>query len=74
LIGVGSSCSYPTDQTEIPPSQYGFEVIMGIKFGLGLTTILAFACAVVKERHMGKLPLNRIISHSHCFTNFTKPP
>ncbi|GFF41879.1 hypothetical protein IFM58399_06416 [Aspergillus lentulus] len=52
LIGVGLSCSYPSDRTEVPPSQYGFEVIMGIGFGLGLTTILTFARAVVEEKHM----------------------
>jgi hypothetical protein len=65
LIGVGLSCSYPTDQIEVPPSQYGFEVIIGIGFGLGLTTILTFARALVEEKHMGKPPLNRRISHSH---------
>ncbi|GFF74437.1 MFS general substrate transporter [Aspergillus lentulus] len=52
LIGVGLSCSYPSDRTEVPPSQYGFVVIMGIGFGLGLTTILTFARAVVEEKHM----------------------
>jgi hypothetical protein len=69
LIGVGLSCSYPTDQTKVPPSQYGFEVIMGVGFGLGLTTILTFARAVVEEKHMGKLQLNRSPNHGHCFTN-----
>lgn len=62
LIGVGLSCSYPSDQTEVPPSQYGFEVIMGIGFGLGLTTILTFARAVVEEKHMGKFSMNRRIT------------
>ncbi|RHZ55168.1 uncharacterized protein CDV56_106552 [Aspergillus thermomutatus] len=52
LIRVGLSCSYPTDQTKVPPSQYGFEVIMGIGFGMGLTTILTFARAVAGEKHM----------------------
>ncbi|KAJ5595531.1 MFS general substrate transporter [Penicillium hispanicum] len=84
LIGVGLSCSYPTDQTEVPPSQYGFEVIMGIGFGMGLTTILTFARTVVEEKHtaivMGAITQLRVlggtISLAICSTilnNHVKP-
>lgn len=41
---------------------------MGIGFGMGLTTLLTFARAVVEEKHMGKFRPNRRISHSHSFT------
>ncbi|KAG2002792.1 hypothetical protein GB937_009558 [Aspergillus fischeri] len=54
LVGVSMSCSYPTSQSEVPPSQYGFEVIMGMGFGLGLITILTFAlrsCSGGREAH-----------------------
>ncbi|KAG2012349.1 hypothetical protein GB937_007178, partial [Aspergillus fischeri] len=84
FIGVGLSCSYPTDQTKVPPSQYGFEVIMGIGFGLGLTTILTFARAVAEEKHiavvMGAITQIRVlggtISLAICATilnNHVKP-
>ncbi|KZF22095.1 drug resistance transporter EmrB/QacA subfamily [Xylona heveae TC161] len=52
LLGVGFTCSLPTDTTEIPKSQYGFEVLMGIGFGLGLATLLTFARAVVSEANL----------------------
>jgi hypothetical protein len=70
LIGVGLSCSYPTDQTKTPPSQYGFEVIMGIGFGMGLTTLLTFARSVVEEKHMGKFQPNGRINYNRCFIKY----
>ena len=54
LIGVGLTCSLPTDTTTIAKAQYGFEAIMGVGFGLGLTTLLTFARVVVPEPHMGE--------------------
>ncbi|PKX89046.1 MFS general substrate transporter [Aspergillus novofumigatus IBT 16806] len=61
LIGVSLSCSYPSDQAEVPPSQYGFEVIMGIGFRLGLTTILTFARALHIAVMMGAITQIRVL-------------
>ena len=54
LAGVGLTISLPNDITSIPAAQYGYEAIMGIGFGLGLTTLLTFARVVVSEEHLGK--------------------
>lgn len=53
-VGLGLTCSLPTDSTSVPPAQYGYEVIMGFGFGLGLTTLLTLARAVVPEPHLGE--------------------
>jgi hypothetical protein len=55
VIGVGLTCSLPSTPTEVSKSQYGFEVIMGAGFGLGLTTLITFSRAVVSDQHLGKL-------------------
>ncbi|KND87579.1 putative MFS-type transporter YusP [Tolypocladium ophioglossoides CBS 100239] len=52
VVGVGLTCSLPTDTTSLPIAQYGFEVLMGIGFGLGLTTLLTFARVVVPETNL----------------------
>ncbi len=49
LVGVGLTSSLPTDGYEIAPQQYGNEVIMGLGFGLGLSTVLTLAPLVVME-------------------------
>ena len=49
LVGVGLTSSLPTDRHRIAPQQYGYEAIMGLGFGLGLSTILTLAPLVVKE-------------------------
>lgn len=54
VVGLGLTCSLPTETTSVPIAQYGYEVIMGFGFGLGLTTLLTFARAVVPEANLGK--------------------
>ena len=49
LVGVGLTSSLPTDRLGIAPQQYGYEVIMGLGFGLSLSTVLTLAPLVVKE-------------------------
>lgn len=49
LIGVGLTSSLPTTRFKISPQQYGYEVIMGLGFGLTLSTVLTIAPLVVKE-------------------------
>ncbi|KAF2093099.1 drug resistance transporter EmrB/QacA subfamily [Rhizodiscina lignyota] len=49
LVGVGLTCSLPIDTTSrIAPQQYGYQVIMGLGFGLGLSTILVIAPLLVE--------------------------
>ncbi|TVY75574.1 Efflux pump FUS6 [Lachnellula suecica] len=52
LLGVGLTCSLPTNATKSPAAQYGYEVIMGFGFGAGLSTLLTLAKLVVEERHL----------------------
>ncbi|KAM5344235.1 hypothetical protein ACJ41O_012772 [Fusarium nematophilum] len=52
LIGIGLTCSLPTDSATLPAAQYGYEVIMGVGFGLGLATLLTFARIVVSEANL----------------------
>lgn len=40
---------------------------MGLGFGLGLTTLLTFARAVVEEKHTGKFEQNEGINQFYCF-------
>ena len=54
LIGVGLTSSLPTDGYEIAPQQYGYEVVMGLGFGLGLSTVLTLAPLVVAESDLRK--------------------
>lgn len=52
IIGMGLTCSLPTDTSTFPPQQYGFEVVMGIGFGLTLSTILTLAPLVANEKDL----------------------
>ncbi|KAJ3459547.1 hypothetical protein FSOLCH5_014008 [Fusarium solani] len=65
VIGIGLTCSLPTDSKSVPKEQYGYEVLMGIGFGLGLTTLLTFARVVVSQQNlsvmMGALTQIRVL-------------
>ncbi|OBS24590.1 hypothetical protein FPOA_05132 [Fusarium poae] len=65
VLGVGLMCSLPTASNKMPNAQYGYEVLMGIGFGLGLTTVLTFARIVVSETNlsvmMGALTQIRVL-------------
>jgi hypothetical protein len=49
VIGIGLTCSLPTNTLTFPSQQYGFDVIMGIGFGLTLSTLLTLAQLVAHE-------------------------
>jgi hypothetical protein len=65
VLGVGLMYSLPTDSIKMTNAQYGYEVLMGIGFGLGLTTVLTFARIVVSETNlsvmMGALTQIRVL-------------
>ncbi|KAJ4117611.1 hypothetical protein NW768_010978 [Fusarium equiseti] len=65
VLGVGLMCSLSAGSTAMPDEQYGYEVLMGIGFGLGLTTVLTFARIVVSEANlsvmMGALTQIRVL-------------
>jgi hypothetical protein len=50
IAGVASMCSIGIDDTELPKRQYVFEVLMGLGFGLGLSTLLVLVQLVVEEK------------------------
>ncbi|KIL87403.1 hypothetical protein FAVG1_09109 [Fusarium avenaceum] len=65
VLGVGLMCSLSTHPTHTQNAQYGYEVLMGIGFGLSLATILTFARVVVSEANlpvmMGALTQIRVL-------------
>ncbi|GAM42007.1 efflux pump antibiotic resistance protein [Talaromyces pinophilus] len=65
VVGMGLTCSLPTDTLNFPPQQYGFEIVMGIGFGLTLSTILTLAPLVADEKDlpvtMGALTQVRVL-------------
>ena len=54
LVGVGLISSLPIGTKSISPKQYGYEVIMGLGFGMVLSTILTMAPLVVSKRDTRK--------------------
>ncbi|KAF4338017.1 major facilitator superfamily transporter [Fusarium beomiforme] len=65
VLGVGLTCSLPAESTGMPDAQYGYEVLMGIGFGMSLATVLTFARVVVSEANlpvmMGALTQIRVL-------------
>ena len=53
LIGVGLTSSLSTDPSRIENQRFGYEVIMGFGFGIGLSTILIMTPLVVTKNDMG---------------------
>ncbi|KAK4234164.1 major facilitator superfamily transporter [Achaetomium macrosporum] len=51
-LGVGLFSSLDSSDLNVPPSQYGFQVIMGCGFGLNLSTVLMMVPLVVRQRDM----------------------
>lgn len=49
VVGIGLTCSLPTDTLKFPSQQYGFEVLMGIGFGLTLSTIFTLAQIITSK-------------------------
>ncbi|KAJ0285904.1 hypothetical protein Brms1b_008524 [Colletotrichum noveboracense] len=53
LIGVGLSISIPLTGDHIYASQYGFEAVMGVGFGLTLSTVLTLGQLIVSKENAG---------------------
>ncbi|QSS58121.1 drug resistance transporter EmrB/QacA subfamily [Histoplasma capsulatum] len=53
FIGVGLTCTLPNHSFDVSPQQYGYEALMGLGFGLSLTTVLTLAPLVIKEPYLG---------------------
>jgi hypothetical protein len=53
-LGVGLFSSLSSSDLDVPPYQYGFQVIMGCGFGLNLSTVLMMVPLVVKQKDMGE--------------------
>ena len=53
-LGVGLFSSLDPSRLDVPPFQYGYQVIMGCGFGLNLSTVLMTVPLVVKQRDMGE--------------------
>jgi hypothetical protein len=52
-IGVGLTLLLPLSGGPFPRAQYGYEVIMGLGFGLTLATVLTLAQLVVDKKDVG---------------------
>ncbi|KAA8905057.1 major facilitator superfamily transporter [Sphaerosporella brunnea] len=50
LIGIGLMSSIPESRRDILIAQYGYEVIMGFGFGLGLSTLLVMVPLVIANK------------------------
>lgn len=55
VVGVGLTCSLPTQSLRFPPQQYVFEAIMGVGFGLTLTTVLTLVPLVANSNDLREL-------------------
>lgn len=62
LIGVGLSSALPTTTDKIAVQQYGYEALMGVGFGLQMSTLTIFAPLIVKEADLGMLIATQTIS------------
>ncbi|TLD25534.1 hypothetical protein PspLS_05725 [Pyricularia sp. CBS 133598] len=51
-IGVGLFSSMDHSNLQVPPAQYGYQVLMGLGFGFSLSTILMMATIVVAEKDL----------------------
>lgn len=54
VIGVGLAIKIPLVGTKISAQQYGFEAVMGVGFGLTLSTVLVLAQLIVRKEDAGK--------------------
>jgi len=50
FLGVGLMCSLSPTDLQLQRQQYGFEIIMGIGFGLVLTSLLGLIPIVVNKK------------------------
>ena len=52
-VGVGLTISVPFQPGSIPAQQYGYEAVMGVGFGLSLSTVLTLADLVASKKDVG---------------------
>lgn len=53
FIGVGLSSALPTTTDKMAARQYGYEAVMGVGFGLQMSTLMIPAPLIVKEADLG---------------------
>ena len=51
VLGVGLMISLPSTPLQLQKQQFGFKTVMGIGFGIGLTTLLVMIQAFIDEQH-----------------------
>lgn len=68
FIGVGLSSALPTTTDKIAARQYGYEAVMGVGFGVQMSTLMILAPLVVKEADLGLFDSN--VSHKAWILTF----
>ncbi|KAK4116666.1 MFS general substrate transporter [Canariomyces notabilis] len=53
VVAVGLAITIPLTGDAIPAKQYGFEALMGVGFGLTLSTVLTLSQLLVSKEHAG---------------------
>jgi hypothetical protein len=53
VIGVGLTISVPFQPSGVPAKQYGYEAVMGVGFGLSLSTVLTLADLLASKKDVG---------------------
>lgn len=53
-LGLGLFSSIDDSSLQVPPAQFGYQVLMGLGFGFSLSTILMMATIVVAEKDLGE--------------------
>jgi hypothetical protein len=54
VVAVGLAITIPLTGDAIPAKQYGFEALMGVGFGLTLSTVLTLSQLLVSKEHAGE--------------------
>lgn len=52
IVGVSLLSSLSDDRLDVPPQQYGYQAIMGLGFGSGLTTLLVMTGLTIEQRDL----------------------
>ena len=53
-IGIGLMSTLSTSGKAVQNVEYGYEVVMGLSFGLSLSTLIMMTPLVFEKRDMGK--------------------
>jgi len=60
VIGLALMSTLPTDTMDVASAQYGYEVIMGVGFGLAIPTAVVMVCIFVEAKDQGIKPATYI--------------